>query len=274
MFRKLILPLVMAPLCLATAQPAAAQGDLLVAPTRLLLEGGTGGEVVVSNSGQRVSSYRISLILRRMDATGQITPADEADATPAEAIALEMINYAPRKITLAPGQSQTVRIGVRPPPTLAAGEYRAHLLFRAIPDAVEAPPAGSAPPAAADGMSIALTPIYGVAIPIIVRIGQLDGQATLVSARIGTVDGRPGVTVDLARTGQRSVYGTVELVAPGKATPVARVKGVAVYPEIDRRSVFVPMEQNELALSRGGLMARFVETGAGAKAATSEAPVR
>ena len=108
--------------------------DLLVAPTRIVLDGNTGGEVMVSNTGDKTTTYRISLVLRRMDASGQINPLDEALATPADAAALDIISYAPRKITLAPQQPQTVRIGVRAPPSLPPGEYRAHLLFRAVPD--------------------------------------------------------------------------------------------------------------------------------------------
>jgi hypothetical protein len=273
MFHRLSVAGLMALSWLPIGSAAVAQGDLLVAPTRLMLENGVGSEVVVSNSGQRTSSYRISLILRRMDPTGQIKPVDEAQATPAETAALEMINFAPRKITLAPGQAQTVRIGVRPPPALPSGEYRAHLLFRAIPDAADAPPP-DAPQPAADGMSIQLTPIYGVVIPIIVRFGTVKGEATLLSAKVDTVDGRSGVTVDIGRSGQRSAYGSVELVAPAAAKPLAQVKGIAVYPELDRRSVFVPVDQRLLAASRAGLTARFVETSSAGQVSSTEAPVR
>lgn len=255
------------------AEPALAQGDLLVAPTRLVLPGGGGGEVVVSNTGDRTTTYRISLVLRRMDRTGQIKPVDEQAATPAEAAALEILNYAPRKITLAPQQAQTVRIGVRAPPTLAPGEYRAHLLFRAVPDAVAPTAAGAAP--AADGMSIALTPIYGVAIPVIVRIGEVAGEARIVSAERSAVDGQSGITVTIARTGARSAYGSIDLIAAGQAKPVVTVKGIAAYPEVDDRSLFVPVPPERLAAAKGALSARFVENDPASKgSAPSEVPVR
>lgn len=250
--------------------PALAQGDLLVAPTRLVVNGSGGGEVIVSNTGDRTTTYRISLVLRRMDAAGQIRAVDEAEAKPNEAIALEIMNYAPRKITLAPQQSQTVRIGVRVPPTLAPGEYRAHLLFRAVPDAAAA---DAAPAPAADGMSIALTPIYGVAIPVIVRVGEVPGEARLVSAQLADA-GTPGVLVDLARSGNRSVYGTLEVMAPGSKAPIATVKGIAAYPEIAQRSVLVPVDPAKLAAVRGPLSVRFTETDPAGKGGVSEVAVR
>lgn len=259
------------------ATPALAQGDLLVAPTRLVLAGAAGGEVIVSNTGQRTTTYRISLVLRRMDPNGQIHAIDEAEARPSEAIALDMLNYAPRKITLAPNQSQTVRIGVRPPPGLAPGEYRAHLLFRAVPDAPEAAPApaaGAGAPPPADGMSIALTPIYGVAIPLIVRQGEVPGEAKLVRAALTGSREAPSVELELARSGARSVYGTIELREAGRAEPIAAVKGIAAYPEIEQRTVSLPVDPAKLAAAKGALSVRFVETDpAAAKASPSEVPL-
>ena len=46
-----------------------------------------------------------------------------------------MIVYAPRNVTLAPHEPQAIRIAARPPQGLPDGEYRVHLLFRAIPPA-------------------------------------------------------------------------------------------------------------------------------------------
>ena len=46
-----------------------------------------------------------------------------------------MIVYAPRRVTLAPRQPQSIRIAARAPQGLPDGEYRVHMLFRAIPPA-------------------------------------------------------------------------------------------------------------------------------------------
>src|SRR5690606_12136656 len=112
---------------LATPAPIAAQGDLLIAPTRLVLDGRRGGEVILSNIGDREATYRVELQLRRMTPDGELVQVDEASANLAEKAALEMIRYAPRRVTLPPDQPQAVRISARPGAELPDGEYRVHL---------------------------------------------------------------------------------------------------------------------------------------------------
>ena len=82
------------------AAPVQAQGDLLVAPTRVILDGSRGTEVILSNIGSEEATYRIGLELRRMLENGRLEPIERADANAGEEAALEMIRYAPRRITL------------------------------------------------------------------------------------------------------------------------------------------------------------------------------
>ena len=95
--------------------PVAAQGDLLIAPTRVIISQGGSSEVILSNIGVDPATYRISVELRRMDEDGDFNAVTEAEATPAEQAALQMVTYAPRRISLLPGQPQAVRISIRPP---------------------------------------------------------------------------------------------------------------------------------------------------------------
>src|SRR3989344_7150065 len=142
----------------AAAMPAHAAGDLLVAPARVVLDGSRGTEVVLNNIGSEPATYRISLEIKRMTALGGLDEIDEGDANDAEKAALNMISFSPRRVTLPPNQPQVIRVGVRVPEGTPPGEYRAHMLFRAVPDAAAA--AADAKPASG-GVSIALTPIYG-----------------------------------------------------------------------------------------------------------------
>ena len=120
---------------LATLVPSAgsAQGDLLIAPTRLILDGRRGAEVILANQGSEEATYRITLELRRMDENGNLVPVEEGEASAAEKAALEMIRYAPRRVTLPPAQPQSVRISARPGADLPDGEYRVHMSFAALP---------------------------------------------------------------------------------------------------------------------------------------------
>ena len=238
---------------LAAAAPASAAGDLLVAPTRIVLDGARGTEVILNNIGSETATYRISLELRRMTASG--TLEDVKAPTADEQAALAMIAFAPRRVTLAPNQPQAIRIGVRAPQGLADGEYRAHMLFRAIPDARPA----TAPKAAGGGISIALKPIYGLTIPIIVRRGKLEAVAGIANVKLVTVDGRQGVSFDLSRTGTRSVYGEVRVLKAGIDKPVVLTRGIAVYREIGLRTVTLPVQAGVTASIAGPATIQYVE---------------
>lgn len=241
----------------AAAAPAHAAGDLLVAPTRILLDGSRGTEVVLNNIGSAPATYRISLEIKRMTALGGLDEIEEADANEAEKAALAMISFNPRRVTLPPNQPQVIRVGVRVPEGTAPGEYRAHMLFRAVPDA--APAADPAKPASGGGVSIALTPIYGITIPVIVRVGALGASAEIGEARVEeTVDG-PAFAFDLARTGNRSVYGDIEVTRPGLAEPLLLARGIAVYPEVGQRKVSLRVPPELAAKLKGPVKIRYSE---------------
>jgi P pilus assembly chaperone PapD len=240
--------------CITTAN-AEGPGDLLVAPTRLELNGFRGTEVVLNNIGSETATYRVSVELRRMTAEGELVDVDPTQANDAEKLAEEMIAYAPRRVTLAPNQPQSIRIGVRPPPNLPDGEYRVHLLFRAIPD----PKPVTAAQSPTEALAIELTAIYGVTIPVIVRAGQLSAQAGIAGAKLTVEDGKPAVAVELTRTGNRSLYGDVQVLKPGSSNPIVVVTGVAIYAELDRRSVVLTVPDGFKGSLAGPATIRYVE---------------
>ena len=115
-----------APFSIAVALPSslAAQGDLLIAPTRLVLDGRRGGEVILSNIRAEEATYRVTLELRRMTPECDLEPVEDAEANVSEKAALEMIRYAPRRVVLPPGEPQAFRISARPGAELPDGEYQ------------------------------------------------------------------------------------------------------------------------------------------------------
>ena len=238
------------------AFPAMAAGDLLVAPTRVVLDGPRGTEVFLNNVGQETATYRISVVLKRMLASGELGDVATEAANVREQATLGMISYAPRRVTLPPNQPQAIRISVRPPADLADGEYRAHILFRAIPDTVA--PATSAAPAR--GVSISLTPIYGVTIPIIVRKGSLKATAAISDAHMlrDTKDG-PALAFTLSRSGDRSTYGRIRVTKPGVGKPLFEARGIAVYAEIGSRTVTLPVEPEVAAQLSGPAKIEYLE---------------
>lgn len=239
----------------ALAAPAAAQ-DVLIAPTRVVLSGGGSAEVVLANIGQERATYRIEPVLRRMDPSGRFIDVDPAQANPTEQAALAMVRFAPRRITLDPNQPQSVRISAHPGPELADGEYRVHLSFHAIPKPVSVEPA---PASAPTSLSIRLTPIYGMTIPVIIRKGQLDATASLADPRlVRTASGRE-LKIEMNRTGTRSVYGELVVTKPGAKEPVYAAKGIAVYPEVTHRTVELDLSPEQAAKLTGPLHFEYRE---------------
>jgi len=210
-------------------------GDLLVAPTRLVFEGRKrSAELNLSNIGTSRATYRISLIRMEMDENGGIKELPFDHEAPESLRGL--FRYSPREVTLEARESQTIRIQVRKPAELQAGEYRLHMMFRAVPPTAEL--ANPSPkPAGTKGLSIRLTPIYGIAIPVILRHGETSAKVSLADLNLDP--SHQTLRLRLERQGNQSVYGDLQVtLLPPSGPPLvmAEANGLAVYvPNAQRR---------------------------------------
>ncbi len=238
------------------AQPVVPQptqtgaGDLNLSPKRVVFDAaGHAQTVYVFNRGAGPATYRIELVDRVMTPDGRIAAIDsnmKKDAAAAARVksAKDFIIYSPRRVTLQPGESQTIRLRALKPADLADGEYRTHLTVTQVPPedvGLTAAEAGS--PLGPGQLSVHVVPLFSLSIPIIVRQGAVDVRAGIESPRLEH-PGRSGdvaITLDLTRLGLDSAYGDFE-VKEGDDL-LGTVRGVAVYPEIERRTV-------EIRLSR------------------------
>ncbi|MHB8800745.1 MAG: fimbrial biogenesis chaperone [Thermoanaerobaculia bacterium] len=216
-------------------------GDLLVAPTRVILEGSKrSAELTLLNVGAKPATYRISFLEMEMTPDGELK--EVAAPPPGKMVSSKLIRYAPREVLLEPGVSQTIRLQVRKPSDLATGEYRSHLLLRAVPAAEEPQPEGEGEERT---FQIRLIPVFGVTIPIIVRHGPVEARASLSGLEVtqGT-DGSAAARVTIGRAGSASLYGnlTVRYTPPGGTeSVVGEVNGVGVYAEIPERRLTVSL---------------------------------
>jgi P pilus assembly chaperone PapD len=215
-------------------------GDLLVAPTRVVFDlRKRSAELNLSNIGSAAATYRISLVRMEMDETGQISEKP-LDKSPGAVDLPSLIRFSPREVTLGPQESQTVRLQVRKPAELPAGEYRIHMVFRAIPPAPEAPkePSKAEP---SKGLSIKLVPVYGLAIPVIVRHGETSAKASLSGLDFDPAT--RALRFHLDRQGNQSVYGDLKATwqpKGGAPETLAEAAGVAVYvPNATRKLALV-----------------------------------
>ena len=252
------------------ANPAAAPpglpgiGDLLVAPTRVVFEGRTrSAELTLVNIGKQAATYRISFTHFRMLENGDLKEVEQ----PAEGdtIADNLIRYSPRQVTLEPNVSQTIRLQVRKPESLADGEYRSHLLFRAVPQEGAIPAnVVEADEKKATGYSIRLTPIYGVSIPVIVRQGQTSVKASLADLSLqppAKAGDPPILQFKIRREGNQSVYGNLQVTfvsSSGREQVVGTLNGLAVYTPIPDRIVRIALQPPPgIALEHGRLRVSY-----------------
>ncbi|WP_020591244.1 fimbrial biogenesis chaperone [Kiloniella laminariae] len=229
---------------LIPASSPQAAGGLVVTPQLVELDSRNRSTVLtLANRGDKPETYRISVINYRMDDQGNLFPT----GTPAadEGFAEGLFRYAPRQVTLEPGKPQTVRILYRRPATLAEGEYRSHLLFQQVPEAL--PQAASSSTQA--GLSVEIKTIFGITIPVLVRHGQLESQGQLTNIQPSQHNGEKNISLRIARSGKQSLRG--DLVALAGRTEVGRLNNVAVYLSTPYRDVVMPLQQDKLSVAPG-----------------------
>lgn len=236
----------------ATGAVAQVGADLNISPRRVTFDQTErSATVYVFNQGDTAATYSVELVDRVMHPDGQIVAVADAAGVATSPSAQSLIEYTPRRVTLQPKQSQVIRVRVRPP-TDASPEYRTHLTVTALPPEDSGFTAAQAAAGTEDGVSLQVTALFSVSIPLIVRQGDIDARAaienvSLVSAATTAATGPAlqAVKLDLVRLGANSVYGDVEIHAGQGAGDhiVGLVKGVAVYPEIDRRTMVAPLAE-------------------------------
>lgn len=253
--------LLFALLILLPLRPAVA--DLMVAPTRIVFDKNQrSAQIDLINSGSETSTYRISVVNRRMGENGEFTAIDSPG--PGEQFAGDLLRYSPRQVVLAPGAGQAVRIILRKPAGLAAGEYRSHLMFEKIAAAKGATSIETlgAPPGE---ISVQLTMLAGLSIPVIVRHGDTAATVTLSGLELlkPVADQATTLAVVMQRSGNRSVYGDLDATFTpqgGAAQEVGKVGGVAVYTPNPLRRVKLELKPPAgLVLARGTLRVTFSE---------------
>nr|WP_320133360.1 fimbria/pilus periplasmic chaperone [uncultured Holophaga sp.] len=245
--RRLLFALLL-PLASLSAQAqsgSTANGDLAVLPVRVTLEGRSRAtEIMLRNAGKQAATYRILFTEMEMGPDGQLKPHDKQ---PGEITASDLIRISPRQVTLQPGEIQTVRLQVRKPENLPDGEYRSHLLMEAIPPT-------HAPSALPDdnpqhSVSLDVTTIMGISIPVIVRQGSLAAKVTLQEARLEPPQqGAPlDLSLKMVQAGQRSVRGVFQVsvdsgghLKPGKV--LAEEPGIPIYHNTPFRTIHLGLE--------------------------------
>lgn len=235
------------------------QGNLLVTPVRVIFENNKVREDLnVTNIGTDTAVYLISFLKYRMNTDGSFTELSRDDST-----VLNAENYLrifPRRVKLPPNESQVIRMQYRKMAEMKTGEYRSHLYFRAEknlePLGLEQQKLDTAK------MSVRITPIFGISIPIFIRNGSLNHKMSIGDVNVRAVnDSVQQLSLVLKREGNKSAYGNLSVKyhpTNGKAVEVALANGVGVYTEIAERKFTMPLRlTNGLRFAQGKIVITY-----------------
>ena len=190
----------------------------------------------LANTGKDSARYNVSFLQYRMKEDGSFEEIKVPDA--GQNFSDKYLRIFPRTVVLGPNEAQVVKVQLTRTNLLVPGEYRSHLYFRAVPNVK---PLGEEPQKdTSKTISVKLVPIFGISIPVIIRVGESDVKVALTDLAFQTSDEKiPQLKMQFNRVGNMSVYGdlTVNHISPeGKSTQVGIVKGISVYtPNLKRR---------------------------------------
>jgi hypothetical protein len=142
---------------------------------------------------------------------------------------------------------------------MATGEYRSHLYVRAVPKVI---PKSEKESEQSTAIGVKLVPVFGVSIPVIIRVGESRTAASITGLSITTTKDPSHLNLMLNRSGNMSIYGDIYVkhIAPdGKSTVVSVVKGLAVYAPNTIRYVALPIDKNlNVNYHSGKLVTQFI----------------
>ena len=262
-------PVAAAPVVAAAPQGAVGgMGDINLYPKRVVL----GDKLRVTSVGlyNRASAsgdYEISISDLVMKPDGTLvelaTIKDEAERAKVRP-ASGLIRWSPHRVTLPANEAQMIRVMAHAGPDLPPGEYHSHFSVVAVPPVSEGLSIDQAAGATQPGnIGVTIVPRFGIAIPVIVRVGQTTLTAGLRDLAVTTSRaGAKVVNLTITRAGTRSAFGDITITAPGAKKPVAQVRGIGVYTEIAERRIEVslaPDTDARLIASGARLTATYVD---------------
>lgn len=225
-----------------------ASANMLISPLRVLMtDDNRSATITLRNTGAGPRTYRLSWVQKQMKETGgyEKTP-DESRIPPSAA---DMIRFSPQQITVPSNQNQTIRLSLRPPANMAPGEYRSHLKLSVLPDVSE--PITQIK-LGQDGIRMELDMQMSFSMPVVVRKDVAPPTVKISELEVLPADQENPLrlAVTLERTGDSSSFGDVVVeYQTDSASPVkliGRQGDVAIFTEVDRRIVTIPLGTNRI----------------------------
>ncbi len=238
---------------IALAPPLALAGSvLLIYPTFIMFEGNQrSAEVTLTNRGDQTGIFEMGWTNMTMTPDGKVVKYEGQPPWSVQSY----VRYSPRRVTLEPAESQTIRIALRRGQDVPEGEYYSHfkvLTLKSQDPSVDGLDADE--PALEPGVTI--TARTAVAIPIIWRNSRAKSSASIESVRVDQDANK--LTVDVRRHGLLSVRGFLQVLgmAPdGTRGFLAEPVPLIIYPSIDTRTAVIELNDGV----RAGSLPRDME---------------
>lgn len=246
---------------LAFDSVAISQGDLLIFPKRVVFEGRYKVEqVILSNTGKEPAAYNISFLEYRMNEFGEFELITETDSD--QRFATPFLRVFPRRVELAPGESQTVKVQVLNADKMEDGEYRSHLYFRSEKN--NSPLGEERSDAEATSIAVKLEAVYGISIATIIRRGKTHVKSSIGDLQyVKDENDNHILNFTIYREGNISSYGDIVInyySSEGEKIEVGSAKGLAVYtPGNSRRVRMLLQNLKDVDFNSGRLEVLFTE---------------
>ena len=231
---------------------AQASAVLFIYPTLVMFEGNQrSGTITITNRGDETGTFEMSWTDMMMTPEGGLVKHEG----PAPWSLQSYVRYSPRRVTLAPAESQVIRVAVRRGLDIPEGEYYSH--FRVLTLNSEAPSSGLSDEEAKQAETASVVVIdarSAVAIPIVWRNSRATPDASIESVQIDRDANK--LSVGVRRHGQLSIRGYLhvfEKAADGTRNALAEPVPLVIYPSLESRTLAIELNDGVIAanLSRG-----------------------
>ena len=238
---------------------------LVLNPQRIVvLDRERASSLELLNTSDESARYQIYFEHKKMLEDGSIVDIVAAEDTAIHAG--DMIRYSPRRVDIKSKGSQTIRLAIRRPKDLPDGEYISHLALKQIPNKevlVENESVNNA--SQEKELILKVQPVLKIAIPVIVRKGNLQASAALSDiSNVQVNEANSYIQFKLHREGNRSLYGDVEIYELDSnektGERIGYAKGIALYDPTLSRLVRIQVEPSALTTGKR-LLVRFDEKG-------------
>jgi hypothetical protein len=226
------------------ALSAFAQGDLMINPKRVVFdENNRIQEINLANTSNDTAVYGISFVQYRMNESGGFENITEPDS--GQRFASTFLRMFPRKVILAPRESQTIKVQLTKTSEIQTGEYRSHIYFRSLK---ETKPLGETP-GDSNTIRIRIEPVIGITIPCIIRKGETSVSLSITGLGYENIgDTLFYLKMNLNRTGNISSFGDIfvnYIDVNNNSYEVGVTKGLAVYTPSEIRKCRIMLKKPE-----------------------------